>query len=358
MFFIKACASSRDTNKDTTTKIIRPLPIRPSPILAQKRSASSSTATLTTGAVDNANNTNNKEQPTQSNSKTPLRVDHKNDCYDLRLAPESLEKHKDSYRILLSLLRRHTTLGCSLFALSNTNTNTNTNANMYANLNTIHTQQNETNHHDYLLHLICESKLVNSSVVGLLVFANPCAPTLRSPRTGFTPLQVALLCNAPLDVVTLLWEFETNKTQFCQDILINDLVPLQILLQPMCNNPCSLRADASRHSLFMQFANEDEHILERTTNESKNVWKDYYKAWKLMDHMGSNGKPSLFHQSFANVLQDKEHTMTTLKNTGLGTIRTRTKNTELAKHNDECSTCSNSEALVEGVANLLQLIEF
>lgn len=173
-----------------------------------------------------------------------------------------------------------------------------------------------TTNKEYLIHLICASTYANASVIGLLVFANPQAPLLKSPRTNRTPLQVALCRHAPVDVITLLFEFETNKTAFCQEKLDNGLVPLQLLLQPVQHNACLLREDNARHSMFMKLVNTWTDGLQHVDT----CWRNYYHIWRHMDELagrakttreaattathGTQGKNTklLFHHCFSSVL--------------------------------------------------------
>lgn len=351
---IKACAVPR-RGTDRPTKIIRAPPPRPTPVRCLPSSSGISILSpptnnrdidpLTNDATIDGGNSNDSASLPPPSLDLDYRYDHY-DYYDLNQAPEAKEEHQDSYNILLSLLRRQRKLGTSLFAVKTTGFSGGSNNKTTAKSDS-----------DYLLHLMCQSKGVNSSVVGLLVFANPRAPKLRSPRTGLTPLQVALLCNVSMEVITLLYEFETHKEQFCHETLSGHRVPLEVLLQPI-SNPCNLRKDSSRHALFMRFVEVWDGALEAVKN--KQVWIDYYAAWKYMDNIGKGGyrgsgsgigRSVTFHyQSFANLLHREDHAERHCP------VKVDTMHTVPGLHSEILLYDENGCATVEGVQNLLRCL--
>jgi hypothetical protein len=106
-----------------------------------------------------------------------------------------------------------------------------------------------------------------------------------------------------VDVITLLFEFETNKAAFCQEKLDNGWFPLQLLLQPVQHNACLLREDNARHSMFMKLVNAWTDGLHHVDA----CWRNYYHIWRYMDALGGIARTTgeaealLFHQSFSSV---------------------------------------------------------
>jgi hypothetical protein len=169
---------------------------------------------------------------------------------------------------------------------------------------------------EYLLSLICECPGANCSVVGLLVFANPSAPALRSMRSGLSALQSALLHGAPLDIVLLLFELEANQRRFAQTPISlesggrhggagNDtsLIPAELLLRGIAGGKDStpayrLRTSLLRHSLFMSMVQAWEGSLESLGAD----WAQYYEFWSQMDALGRATNPHEAHCSFPQAL--------------------------------------------------------
>ena len=312
---LSACASGRDSTRrkgGPPTKTIRPPPTRPTPVASSH--------------VDHS---------PPSPPPPPTSVDTHEYDYDLSEAPAPLHQHQASYRILLSLLRRHRTVGSSLFTLI-------------------------TNEQEYLLHLVCELSGANASVIGLLVFAHPKASTLKSPRTLRTALQVALCHGAPMDVIALLFAFETDTLGFCQTPLDQDLLPLALLVQPLlewetCHRLCALREDNERHAMFMQMARTWPAGLKFMDR----CWSNYYYGWRYMDALGSKteegGEPLLYESFHTVCVQSCDNAAANEKGS-----RRRQQWTGSAS----CSTVSHLDhanhpdvGLAEGVLNLLAHLE-
>jgi len=355
--FFAACGGDRRRQEETgVTKQIRPPPTRPTPVIGGAPTAPTTyvpTAREAHSSDNNNNNNNNNEK------------EEEEDHFDLSSAPPlALPEHQDSYRVLLSLLRRHrTSVGSALLPLLMVPL---AKEKEKAREKSSHEQKKENMaDSDYLLHLMCACPNVNTSVVGLLAFAHPRSTTYRSLRTKRTPLQVALSSrNVSMEVITLLFEYETRKTNFCQETLEGDLLPLAVLLEPvtLANGTCSLRSNSLRHALFMRFVLAWKDSLKFVDK----CWSDYYHAWMFMDEIGSgsrhsggggsggggggsSGGPHHFHQCFGDLKLggEYEHQMETRK----GERRQQNREIDVDSYNDEVN-----EELVEGAHNLLSLL--
>jgi hypothetical protein len=351
--FFAACAGDRRPPEETVTKQIRQPPTRPTPVVNVPASTSASTA-----SIDTTTTTTGDHSSLEDNN---VEEDH----FDLSSAPPlALPEHQDSYRVLLSLLRRHrTSVGSTLLPL----------------LPLMQEEDDEeeeeekkcpssvetSNKDDYLLHLMCALPNVNTSVVGLLAFAHPRSAMYKSPRTRKTPLQVALSSRVvSMEVITLLFEYETKKTKFCQDTLDGGMLPLAVLLEPVTNSSqgtCSLRSSSLRHALFMRFVFAWKDSLKFVDK----CWSDYYHAWVYMDEIGSGGGfggggrsggggggPPHFYQCFSDLMLGGENEENML---GRNSRHERRKNREINVNIHDDKDGAN-EALVEGAHNLLSLL--
>ena len=209
---------------------------------------------------------------------------------DLNAAPKPLPEHARSYAALLTLLRSYPRAAAEPLALPAPAGDANADS---ASLSS------SASSPEHLLHHLCACPGgANCSVVGLLLFAHPGAVRAKSPSSGLSALQTALLHSAPLDVVTLLFELEADQRRFCRTRIGSvsgdgtdsgdsvgggGLLPIELLLLPVRGSPYELRVSPRRHALFMRFAavawESAAAVLDLT-------WVNYHAFWKGMEGLG------------------------------------------------------------------------
>ena len=149
---------------------------------------------------------------------------------------------------------------------------------------------------------ICALPGSNCSVVSLLLYSYPQSILMRSPKTGLSALQTAMLHGAPLDVITLLYDAEVDKHSFCATMLRSDQHPLDEGKYPLehlllhVRSPLALRNSPRKHRLFMRFCSVYPTAMQRLDA----AWGRYYRFWRWLGQT----KLHEFNCSFPNVFAD------------------------------------------------------